>query len=538
MNIAPQRPVLLAMADSRFPIAELLRSDAFAHPVSHLDVVETHISWVILTGTYAYKIKKAVHYDFIDASTLEQRRKLCEEELRLNRRLAAELYLAVVPIGREHGRLHMDSSHEVIEYAVRMREFDRSQELAALLAAHEVQADEVGSLAQRLAEFHAQAPPAAEKSAFGRYEQVRETLLGNIAALNTAGVEPEFRHVLTQLTDWTQDAVARHREEIDFRRVNGAVRECHGDLHARNVVRWRGKLVPFDSLEFNPGMRWIDVMSEIAFLHMDLVGHDRSDLASTLLSRYLETGGDYHGLPLLRFYAVYRALVRAKVDALQAAGTDDPRLGAELRARSADRIHLARRFTDEADPCLIIMSGVSGSGKSWLSEQLVPALAAVRVRSDIERKRILGTSVAQPGHAGLNEGPYAAQSTDRTYARLLECAESSLAGGQSTIVDAAFLNTLQRELFLGLARRRRARFLIVRCSAEPGLLRDRVRSREAGGQDASEATLAVLAHQLATQHPLQEREQACTIEIDTGALGSPRGAIDAVRRRLESASCP
>ncbi len=313
---------------------------AFTHAVTRLRVVETHISWILLTGHYAYKIKKPVHYDFLDARTLDRRRELCAEELRLNQRLAPHLYLDVVPVTREQGRLRIGGSGPAIEYAVRMHEFDPSQELSSQLEAGAVTAEDLASLATSLADFHRNAAFAGADSAFGESAAVRAQVLDNLPVLEQHFAAPEDLAAIRRLDDWLQRSLAESAPLIAQRKRDGHVRECHGDLHARNVVRWQQHWLPFDCIEFNPDLRWIDVMSDVAFLFMDLAAHDRQDLAHAFLSRYMEETGDYQGLRLLPLYAVYRALVRAKIDALAAQSVSAESARA-LSARGLRRIRVA-----------------------------------------------------------------------------------------------------------------------------------------------------------------------------------------------------
>jgi aminoglycoside phosphotransferase family enzyme/predicted kinase len=514
-----------------FAIQELLRPAAFPHAVTRLELVETHISWVVLTGHYAYKIKRAVHFDFIDTSTLEQRRELCEEELRLNRRLAPDLYLDVVPIGNDGTGPCIGSGGNVVEYAVRMLEFDRSQELSALLAGNAVAAGEVRDLARTLAVFHAAAPVAGADSRFGEYGGIFRIVTDNLAELGSRARVNAYPDRGEPLPAWLRAAFERARPRIEARKADGFVRECHGDLHARNIVRFGGRLLPFDCLEFNPAIRWIDVANEIAFLYMDLLSYGRNDLAHIFLSAYLEASGDYPALALLRIYAVHLALVRAKVDAIQARSVAEP-VAADVRERLAHRMALAARLADSANPALLVMSGVSGSGKSWLSERLIAALGAVRVRSDLERKRLLGLDALARTASGVGTGIYTPDLTERTYDRLLACAEECIGGGHSVIVDATFLEARQRERFADLARRAGRRFVVVRCTAAPSLLRERIGARDTSGRDPSEADAAVLERQLQLIEGPTAGEAPYTISIDTGAAASADDAIAKVRRAL------
>ncbi len=390
--------------EGSFKIDELLSATAFAHPVDCLESLETNTSWIVLTGKYAYKIKRSVALEFLDMTRLERRRFLCEEELRLNRRLAPELYLGVVPIVRCADGLHIDRRGEAVEYAVRMRQFDRSQELSSLLIRGDVATGEIDSLAERLADFHSSAARAADIGQFAHTEYMRGAVLGNLAVLLSHLHDQAEIPGLGALTDWTRDFLDKALPWCRRREQAGWIRECHGDLHARNIVRWRGKLTPFDCLEFDPKLRWIDVVSDIAFLFMDLTARGRQDLAFAFLNRHAERTGDYDGIRLLRFYAVYRALVRAMVDTL--AAERDPRRRDEWARRFRARVQFAADFMNpRSPPVLILMHGPSGSGKSALSEQLVRELGAVRIRSDVERKRLAGGSAMQARPDGYRTRP-------------------------------------------------------------------------------------------------------------------------------------
>jgi aminoglycoside phosphotransferase family enzyme/predicted kinase len=507
-------------------IDELLRADAFPHPIERFEVRETHISWVILTGPFAYKIKKPVKLEFIDASTLENRRRLCEEELRLNRRYAADLYVDVVPIVRVEGRVSVGAVGPAIEYAVRMKQFDAASELLTLLKANDVSLNEVLALAELLADFHLRAPIASETRMHPKTQHMFDAVLGNLAQLiaHLEQVEPPV--ALSQLIDWTHDNARALEASFQLREDSGCIRECHGDLHAANIVRWQGHLIPFDCIEFDPNLRWIDVMNDLSFLVMDLVSRQRFDLAFALLSRYLEVTGDYDGVPLLRFYAVYRALVRAKVDAL--AAEQLPQRAGELHDRLLQRIRTAAGWIAPQRPILILMHGPSGSGKSWLSERLVPPLAAIRVRSDLERKRLAGIKPHLSAAAGLRQGIYSAEFSHRAYGRLADCAESCLRAGFNTIVDAAFLDVADRELFRHLAVRLRAACVIVACQGDPATLAARLMERSRARKDASDADLAVLDAQLRTIQPFSASEQKHVITIDTNDTNAVQRVIASV----------
>jgi uncharacterized protein len=485
------------MTSATLPIEQLLDPTAYPHPSEDPRLLETHISWVVLTGPFAYKIKKPVRYDFLDASTLELRKHYCEEELRLNRRLAPELYLDVVPIALVHGRLRVNvSGAEPIEYAVRMRQFDTREVLTHLIDRQDVRPQEIVELARLLAHSHSDAPRSPRESTPRRTEDLFDAVLETSEQL--AGQDPGTGTAdqLARILRWIRTFWSEIEPALQAREREQYVRECHGDLHSGNIVRWRNALLPFDGIDFNADLRWIDVMNDVAFLVMDLVSRRRTDLALTLLNSYLEITGDYCGVRLLPFYATYRALVRAKVDALAIQQSQGD--SASLKERFDRRVQTATHWIDRPHPTLVLMHGVSGSGKSWLSERLVAALPAVRVRSDVERKRLrLGAD---------KDTLYTSEMNHRTYARLAECAESCLEAGLNVIVDATFLERTDRDLLRGVARRLRANFAIVACQASEATARTRVHERTLAGSDVSDADEDVVTQQLRHLTPLSIAE--------------------------------
>lgn len=517
------------MSDS-LRVEGLLRADAFPHPIEEPRLVETHISWVILTGSFAYKIKKPVKLEFIDTSTLERRQHYCNEELRLNRRLAPELYLEVVPITRENDRILIGGDGTVIEYAVRMKQFDTEQELTALLDRDDVSLDEIEQLGEVLGQFHQQAPTAARSRTLEHTQRMYDTVIENIEQLISHAEKMQPGAELRQLWDWTRASIRAHESAFETRERSGQIRECHGDLHAANIVRIDDRLVAFDCIDFDPELRHIDVMNDIAFLVMDLRSRGRLDLATALLNRYLESTGDYDGARLLPFYAVYRALVRAKVDAI--AAKQSPAQAKQFAERLQRRVHTALELMKQPRPKLLLMHGLSGSGKSWLSEQLVPVVPALRIRSDLERKRMLGESPAGEDK-GFKAGRYAPEVSHRVYARLIECTESCLQAGFNVIVDAAFLEEADRALFEELARRLDVSCAFVSCKSDEATLLERVTARAEQGHDASEADRSVVIAQLRNFRPLSAEPGRRVIEADTrdpSVVQSVVAAISSLKR--------
>jgi uncharacterized protein len=517
-------------------LAELLDPATFPHPVTQLQGRETPISWVLLTGVYAYKIKKPVRFEFIDASSLQRRHFLCAEELRLNRKFAPDLYIDVVPIVEQHGRLRIDAPGTPLEYAVRMRQFAASAELASQLAQALVTREDMAALGRYVAQQHRTAPIAVDQE-FGRPQLISAQLEQNFGPLRAASGDADQLRLLLQLERWSRERIHTLTALLSKRQHCGQVRECHGDLHAGNIVRWNGHFLPFDCLEFDPQLRWIDVISDVAFLFMDLLTHARPDLAYVYLTAYLEDSGDYEALRLLPLYGVYRALVRAKVEALGVA-IADPAAARTRQERMHARLNTAAQLISERTPALLLMHGVTASGKSWVSERLIAALGAVRMRSDLERRRPAATSGSAQAVPGIGEGTYSDAARQRTYARLLECAESTLTGGYHAIIDATFLARSDRQMFAALAQRRHCRFLIVSCCAGRQTLAARLDLRSQRADDPSEATLAVLDSQLRAAEPLGKEELVQTVLIDTESEAAISTGIRRLQASLRSSPLP
>lgn len=519
----------------RPPLIEaLLRPECYSHPVESVELVETHISWVLLTGQYAYKIKKPVDLGFLDFSTLDKRQHFCEEELRLNRRLAPQIYLGVVPVAGTAYQPRLGGAGETIEYAVKMRQFAQEMQLDRVLVRGDLRPAHIDSLAEALARFHGSILVAGHGMPFGEPAAVLAPMQENFEQIRPR-VDASLHEALSRLERWTQSRYQRLALLLAERKRTGFVRECHGDAHLANMALLGNEVVLFDCLEFNDNLRWIDVISELAFAAMDLDDRGREDLAWRLINRYLEHTGDYAGLRLLRFYQVYRALVRAKVAAIRLGQSD---IEAHSRERSAQDLRsylaLAERYTHSGKPALLITHGLSGSGKSFITQELAESLGAIRLRSDVERKRLHGLSAEAHSGSGIASGLYAESATGETYARLAELARIVVQAGLTVIVDATFLKRSQRAIFAALANALGIPFAVLSMRAPERVLRERIAMRDASGRDASEAGVEVLAHQLLNHEPIENEERAFVVEVDTENPRARETLLSTLRTRLQT----
>ncbi len=514
-------------------VAGLRSAACYPHPAPDIQVLETHISFVVLAGEYAYKIKKPVSLGFVDFASLQSRRHYCEEELRLNRRTAPGIYLEVVPItGAPHAPV-VGGPGPAIEYAVRMRRFPQEALLDRLAREGRLEPRHADGLARALARFHGAAPRVRPENAYGTPGRVLEQALDNFRDIGALERSHAVAESLAALRAWTLAEHAALAPLIAERRAEGFVRECHGDLHLANVVLLDGEPVPFDCLEFDARLRWIDVMSEVAFTVMDFERLGLAPLGARFLDAYLAQTGDYHGLRVLRYYLVYRAMVRAKVACIRAHQLEqEQRGGPAASADLAAHLALAARLARGAHPALILMHGLSGSGKTSVSERIVERLGAVRVRSDIERKRLNGLAPRAASGSAPGAGLYTARENARTYARLAELACWALAAGFPVVVDAAFLERGRRDAFRAIASAAGAPFAIAACEAPVAVLRRRVAARARANSDASEADLAVLDLQHASRKPLMADEAAHAVAVDTVHAAAAGQALAALARRL------
>lgn len=486
------------------------------HGVDAVQMLQTHISWILLIGESAYKFKKPVDLGFVDFTTLEKRHTCCREEIRLNGRLAPSLYLGVESVTGSVEAPRIGGEGTAIEYAVHMKRFPQDALLSHLLERGELRPAHINAFAREVAEFHRGLEPAPSASRFGNPEQVHKPVSDSFSHVADSVADAEVLEHVRRLREWSDLEFADRQADFARRKQGGAIRECHGDMHLGNIVLLDGQVTIFDCIEFNEDLRWIDVMSEVAFAAMDLEDRGRSDLGHRFLNAYLQRTGDYDGLAVFHFYAAYRAMVRAKVAALRGLqdGVDEAERG-RLLEELKGYLHLAEKYSHPGRPWLLITHGVSGSGKTHGTQTLVDELGAIRIRSDVERKRLFGLEPDEHSDPKLSADMYSAEATRRTYDRLREQAGTILDAGFPAIVDATFLRREHRDAFRGLAQDRSVPFRILDFRAAEETLKTRVARRKQAGSDASEADLAVLAGQLERQEPLSHDELPAVLVVDT-----------------------
>jgi aminoglycoside phosphotransferase family enzyme/predicted kinase len=510
-------------------LAGLLDPESYPHSCGEIRLVETHISWVLLTGEYAYKLKKPVHFNFVDFSTLELREHFCREELRCNRAFAAELYLDVVGVVGHDGGVAVVTEPESapLEWAVKMRQFDPELALDRLLEREGLDPGMLRGFGAALAARH-RVLPVLEGDPAEVPRRVFGPVRDNFAEIEGTGLADRHRSLLDRARIQAEDLGERYRPRFEDRISNGWIRECHGDLHLSNLALVDGEVTAFDCLEFNENLRWIDTVSDVAFLFMDC--HVRNELACAyaFLDGYLEVSGDYDGIVLLPYFSAYRSVVRAKVAALRWV-QEETEAG---EAKFLEHLRWAADLLSRPSGKLFITCGLSGSGKSVLASRLLPELPAIRLRSDVARKRLAGLDVLEDSQSPVDGGLYGSEQSDRTFEFLAEVAEALLLAGENVIVDATFIERARRDRFAAAAQRVGAGFRVLLCDAPEDVLRERVVARARDQRDPSEATVEVLELQLDRFDRPGDDEPVVT--VDTSAPLDDAALNDLVRLLVKS----
>lgn len=512
-------------------IAALQNPALYPHPVEQFQVIETHISWVILTGPFAYKIKKPVNFGFLDFTELSAREHFCKEELRLNQRLTQGLYLDVLPISGSLEAPQLGGSGAAIEYVLKMRQFPQSQLLSDVQARGELTEAHIDGLAKQIADFHGRTPAVATEHPLCLPQAIVAPMRQNFVQIRPLLSDAADLRQLDALDAWVEASIARLEPLLARRAEAGAIRECHGDIHLGNATLLDSKVVLFDCIEFNEEFRLIDIALDAAFLAMDLEDRGLKALSRRFISAWLELSGDYDALELLNLYKAHRALVRAKVALFSLAHQTDAVQKAVTLRQYRNYANLAESYSTIPSSFLAITHGVSAVGKSHVAMRLVEALGAIRLRSDIERKRLFGEQ-KDADLGKLSAGIYSQDASVATYQRLHQLAESALRAGFPVVIDATYLKQAQRDAASQVAESCGAPFLILECHAPDEVIASWLEQRQAAGTDPSDATMDVVRAQHASREALTEDELLHSKRVDTHESASLDTLIARIRQRL------
>lgn len=496
-------------------IKNLLSNSLFDHPVSRPRIIETHVTWVILTSTYAYKIKKPVNFGFLDFSTLEKRKHFCEEELRLGQQFASEIYLSIVTITGTLEHPQINGTGPILEYAIKMVEFPQENLLSAMLKNGSLTENIIDQLSKLIAEFHNKTPVATKKSRFGQPKEVHAPTKQNFEQIAPLLTDPADINQLKHLEIWSEQQFKQLHTFLQFRKDHGFIRDCHGDLHLENIIYYKNRPILFDRLEFNEDLRWTDVIADLAFIVMDLTEKKQLGFANQLVNTYFHYTEDYQGLTLLPYYLAYRAVVRAKIALFR---LKQEKLACktkkEIQSNYYNFINLAESYTKPPNPLLIITHGVTGSGKTTIAKQCVKYCGAIQINSDIVRKKLFNIPLHGHSNSELNSGIYTDKATKATYKKLADLAEVIIKAGFTVIVDATFLRHAQRTSFYTLAKKLNVPFYILHCQGNTTQIQQRIKNRMNSLDSVSEADLSVLLEHKKNNEPLTDLEKKHTLIIE------------------------
>ncbi|HET9843529.1 MAG TPA: AAA family ATPase [Gammaproteobacteria bacterium] len=483
-------------------IQALQDSSIYNHEVYQFSIVETHISWILLTGLFAYKIKKPVNLGFVDYSTLAKRKYFCELELVLNKKLAPNLYLDVFPLARKNNKIIFDSKSPPVEYVIKMHQFDESQMLNKLCETEGLSKGIVRSLATQIADFHKNTEIAPKGSIFGTHKNVFQMMLDNFSLLSTCNLDAAMEQKIKLIEQWTHETYTSLHSVLEQRKEIGHIKACHGDLHLGNIVLIQGNPTIFDCIEFNDNLRFTDVIADIAFLAMDLDHKSYHKLSNFFVNHYLELTQDYPGATLLSFYKAYRAMVRAKICAIQFSSLEKKDT---LLADFTRYLDIAIAYQAKPGSELIITHGPSGSGKSFYTEALLET-NTLRLSADVFRKQLFHLKPYALSPLSLRSNLYSEKTTKEVYRLLYEQADYLLSRGFRVIVDATFLKQWQRQQFLQLSVSHNIPFKILDFPMNMELLKSRIVNK--ADPNASDADMEVLRKQLNALEPLTEYEKS------------------------------
>lgn len=500
----------------------LSQSGAYRYPVDTVELRQTHISAVFLAGPFVYKIKKPVNLGFLDFSTPEKRKHFCKEEVRLNRRLAPHIYIGVVPVCHDASGLHFEGKDEAVEWAVKMVRLPDDATLERRLLRGEVQPAQIEALARKLASFHKDAEGGPRIAKFGRFEVVAKNLRENFSLSEAQVGVTVSAAVFDRFRKLTEEHLEGQRALIEARAARGVPRDTHGDMHLDHLYLFPDRpppedLVIIDCIEFNERFRFTDPVADMAFVVMDLAFHGRRDLGKLLARTYFDASEDREGQTLLPLYVAYRAAVRGKVDGLKFFEKEVPAAEKDhVRVSAAAHWLLGLWELEEPArrPALILISGLPGTGKSTLADNLSRRFNAVWIRSDVIRKELVHGDPTSASGSKVEQGIYSPEATARTYHEMQRRAAEAIWQGRRVIVDANFRLKWQRRLLLDLANKCCLPGLFLNCVAESEVIRERLQNRRG---DVSDADWSIYEYAAATWEAfdLESRRHVHLINANT-----------------------
>jgi aminoglycoside phosphotransferase family enzyme/predicted kinase len=500
-------PIVTAMLDSSF----------YPEHPKQIEFIETHISYIFIAGNFVYKVKKAVRFDFLDFTSLEKRKFYCEEELRLNRRLAPNTYLDVIEISKDaKGKIILGHGHEIMDYAVKMKKLPEDKMLKNLLAAGMVNEQTMDKIAETIASFHRHAETGKHITDQENMDNIRRNCEENFReTMNAMNITiPDYQYHF--IKDFTQKTLTEKEDLFGKRIREQKIRECHGDLHLDHICV-ADEIIIFDCIEFNERFRYGDVAEDVAFLTMDLDFNGYPQWSEKFTQAYIRYSGDIDLLQLLNFYRCYYAYVRGKVISLrfsqnQIAGKkrdEDVKLARQY-------FQLAYRYATRLEkPALILISGLMGSGKSYQAKILAESLGTEILRTDVLRKEIFNIPPTQHRNEPFGEGIYSTENSQIVYEKIFQLSEKLIRQNKAVIIDASFKKREQRIKAMQLAANLGVRFYILECTCPENIIYQRLKKRALKDNSVSDGRWDLFQAQKDDFEPINEIPPEHYLKIDT-----------------------
>jgi len=497
-----------------------LKNPKFFGPhVASVQLLQTHISYVALTGTYAYKVKKPVNFGFLDFSTLDKRKYFCEEELRLNKRLCPDMYLDVLPITQKDNIIELDGDGTIVEYVLKMKEFPQEYIMTNMLQQEKISEETIDHLCTILVGFYNVQEPSEEIKKYGELQAVKQNIDENFNQ-----TKPMIGYTLPKETYWyikeaTNKFFDRKKEAFGQRMKEGRIYDCHGDLHSGNIIVTDENIYIFDCIEFNDRFRFCDVASDIGFLSMDLDYLNYPYLSSYLIQKYVEKSGDISIYSVLNFYKSYRAFVRGKVHGFQ---LNDPHIDPKKKNNLIDTAQkyfdLSRYYAglflfdlQKNKPLLFLVTGLSGTGKSTVARKIAVDYHATQINTDVVRKEIAGIDQFEQHHDQFNTGLYDPRKIDDTYEKVTERAATHLKKNENVVLDATFQKKKYRDMMYNLAVKYHASLVRVQCVCPDNVVKKRLENR-LRKKSISDGRWEIYLQQKTTFETLSSEENCLTMD--------------------------
>lgn len=514
-------------------LVQQLKNPALYSDSPHrVQLVQTHISYVFITRNHVYKMKKPVNFGFLDYSTLKKRKYYCQEEIKLNRRLCPDIYLGMVEVREKAGKVNLGDSGKTLDYLVKMKRLPEAKMMDKLMLKNKTTKEVIDKIAQKVASFHCQAATGGKISQGGSLKAIKENVDENfVQTLSFVGQtisQPKF----DAIKSYSYQFLKENKKLLEDRVKEQKIRDCHGDLYSKNICLSEDIYI-YDCIEFNTRFRYADVASEVAFLAMDLDFYNRGDLSNFFVNSYIKYSSDFELGALLNFYKCYRAYVRGKVHSFvleaEEASKEEKKLNAQLAKRY---FNLAYSYVAKRKPTLIVMSGPTGIGKTYLAEKIAEETQALVISSDVVRKHLAGIELTQRVRGGFEEGIYTKQFSKLTYQTMYKEAAKLLLSGISVILDATFLKKQSRRQAHAVAGKARTSFLVVECHASEQAVRKRLLKRAEDRQAVSDGRWPVYLEQRKAFESADEVLARERIIIDTQK--SLQNSAKAVLRKISS----